>query len=59
MRLWYVLILWPNNIDYDFDALKMFVSTTSTQIYSALGRTDYSITRSPSPDTLIAIPVML
>jgi hypothetical protein len=47
------------NLDYDFDALKMFVSTTSTQIYSALGGTDYSINGQPFPDTLIAIPVVV
>jgi hypothetical protein len=46
-------------LDYDFDALKMFVSTTSTQIYSALGGTDYSINGQPFPDTLIAIPVVV
>jgi hypothetical protein len=47
------------NLDYDFDALKMFVSTTSTQIYSALGGTDYSINGQPFPDTLIEIPIVL
>jgi len=47
------------NLDYDFDALKMFVSTTSTQIYSALGGTDYSINGQPFPDTLITIPVVV
>jgi hypothetical protein len=47
------------NLDYDFDALKMFISTTSTQIYSALGGTDYSINGQPFPDTLIAIPVVV
>ena len=46
-------------LDYDFDALKMFVSTTSTQIYSALGGTDYSTNGQPFPDTLIAIPVVV
>jgi len=46
-------------LDYDFDALKMFVSTTSTQIYSALGSTDYSINGQPFPDTLINIPIVV
>lgn len=45
--------------DYDFDAVKMFTSTTNTQIYSALGGTNYTINGLPFPETLIEIPIVV
>ena len=46
-------------LDYDFDALKMFVSTTNTQIYSALNGTNYSINGQPFPENSIEIPIIV
>jgi hypothetical protein len=46
-------------VDYDFDAIKMFISTTSTQIYSSLGGTNYSINGLPFPDPSIEIPIVV
>lgn len=45
--------------DLDFDAIKMFISTTSTQIYSSLGGTNYSINGLPFPDPSIEIPIVV
>jgi hypothetical protein len=48
-----------SGVDYDFDAIKMFISTSSTQIYSSLGGTNYSINGLPYPDPSIEIPIVV
>lgn len=48
-----------SGLDYDFDALKLFVSTTSTQIYSSLSGTNYAINGQPFPEATIEIPVVV
>ncbi len=48
-----------SNLDYDFDAPKMFISDTKTQIWSSVGGTDYAINGLPFPDTFVEIPVVI
>jgi len=45
------------DFDYDFDAIKMFLSSTNTSIYSSLSGTDYAINGQPFPATFVEIPV--
>jgi parallel beta-helix repeat protein len=45
--------------DYDFDAVKMFISATKTQIWSSLSGTDYAINGQPFPETLMEIPIVI
>jgi len=46
-----------SDFDYDFDAMKMFLSSTKTSIYSSMGGTNYSINGQPFPETSTDIPV--
>jgi hypothetical protein len=46
-------------LDNDFDALKMFVSATTTSIYSSLSGTNYAINGQPFPETFIEIPIVI
>jgi len=48
-----------NGLDYDFDALKLFVSSASTQIYSSLGGVNYAINGQPFPDVSVKIPIVV
>jgi hypothetical protein len=48
-----------SDLDNDFDAVKMFISTTNTQIYSSLGGTDYAINGQPFPETFVEIPIVI
>jgi hypothetical protein len=48
-----------SGLDYDFDAVKMFISATTTQIYSALSGTDYSINGQPFPVASLEIPIVV
>jgi hypothetical protein len=43
--------------DYDFDAYKMFISTSKTMIYSTTEGTNYAINGQPYPETFIEIPL--
>jgi hypothetical protein len=45
--------------DYDFDAVKMFISDTKTQVWSSLSGTDYAINGQPFPETLVEIPIVV
>jgi hypothetical protein len=47
------------NLDNDFDGVKMFISTTNTQIYSSLGGVNYAINGQPFPSDSIEIPVVV
>jgi hypothetical protein len=46
-------------IDYDFDAIKMFVSSSSTQIYSKDSEINYIINGLPFPNTIVEIPIVV
>jgi len=46
-------------LDNNFDAVKMFPSTTKTAIYSKIGTTKYSINGQPFPDTFVEIPILV
>jgi hypothetical protein len=48
-----------SGLDYDYDAVKMFISSTSTQIYSSMGGVNYSINGLPYPDSSIVIPIVV
>jgi len=48
-----------SGLDYDFDMLKMFISTANTQIYSSYGGTNYSINGLPFPDSTLSIPIVV
>jgi parallel beta-helix repeat protein len=48
-----------SDLDYDFDALKMFISPTQTQTWTALSGTKYAINGLPFPETFIEIPVVI
>lgn len=48
-----------SNLDNDFDALKMFLSSTKTTIHTALGGTDYAINGQPFPESILEIPVVV
>ena len=48
-----------SGLDYDYDAVKMFLSTTNTQIYSTLAGTNYIVNGLPFPETLVEIPVTI
>ena len=44
-------------LDYDFDALKMFLSDDKISIYSYTGETKYAINGQPFPETEVDIPI--
>ncbi len=46
-------------LDNNFDAVKMFLGTTKTSIYSLLGTTKYSINGQPFPVSFVEIPVVI
>jgi len=46
-----------SELDNDFDAVKMFISSTRTQIWSSIGGVNYAINGLPFPDTLMEVPV--
>jgi len=46
-------------LDYDFDATKLFVSETSTQIYSSMSGVNYAINGQPLPDSSVEIPIVV
>ena len=48
-----------STLDNDFDALKMFLSSSITSIHTALGGTNYSINGQPFPESLLEIPVIV
>jgi len=47
-----------SDLDNDFDAVKMFISATRTQIYSSGGGTNYAINGQPYPETFVEIPIV-
>lgn len=46
-------------LDYDFDALKMFLSDNKISIYSYTGETKYAINGQPFPETEVEIPIVV
>jgi len=48
-----------SDLDNDFDAIKMFLSTTKTSIHTTFGGTDYAINGQPFPESLLEIPVVV
>jgi hypothetical protein len=46
-------------LDNDFDAIKMFLSSTKTTIHTSLDGTDYAINGLPFPETVVEIPVVV
>ncbi len=48
-----------SDLDNDFDALKMFLSSTKTSIYTSMGGVDYAINGQPFPATVFEIPVVV
>ncbi|MCE5348313.1 MAG: hypothetical protein LLG13_18760 [Bacteroidales bacterium] len=46
-----------SDLDYDFDAVKMFLSSAKTSIYTSMGGVDYAINGQPFPETITEIPV--
>lgn len=47
------------DLDNDFDGIKMFISTTNTQLYTALSGTNYAINGQPFPTDSVDIPVVV
>jgi hypothetical protein len=48
-----------STLDNDFDALKMFLSATTTSIYSSMSGTKYAINGQPFPATFVEIPIVV
>jgi hypothetical protein len=48
-----------SDLDFDFDAVKMGVSTTNTQIYSVSGNVQYAINGQPFPESSVEIPIVV
>jgi hypothetical protein len=48
-----------SGMDYDFDAVKLFVSSTSTQIYSSMSSINYAINGLPFPVSSVEIPIIV
>ena len=48
-----------SSFDYDFDAVKMFISPTGPSIYSSLDGIKYAINGLPFPDTFVEIPIVV
>jgi len=48
-----------SGIDYDFDAQKMFISETTTQIYTRLDGINYTINGLPFPESSVEIPIIV
>jgi hypothetical protein len=48
-----------SDFDLDFDAYKLQITSTETQIYSQLGGISYAINGLPFPDTFVEIPLVL
>jgi hypothetical protein len=46
-----------SGLDYDFDAVKMFLSADLLSIYSTMGGINFAINGLPFPETFIEIPV--
>jgi hypothetical protein len=46
-------------LDYDFDAIKMFLSDNKISIYSYTGETKYAINGQPFPETEVEIPLVV
>ncbi len=47
-----------SDLDNDFDAIKMFITSSKNQIYTSSGATDYAINGQPFPTTQLVIPVV-
>lgn len=48
-----------SSFDYDFDAVKMFISSTGPSIYSSLNGTKFAINGLPFPETFVEIPIVV
>jgi hypothetical protein len=48
-----------SGLDYDFDALKMFLSPDILSIYSSSAGSNFAINGLPFPDTFVEIPVVV
>jgi hypothetical protein len=48
-----------SDLDYDFDAIKMFLAPDIVSIYSLTTGTKYAINGLPFPDTFVEIPVVV
>jgi hypothetical protein len=48
-----------SDLDYDFDAVKMFSSSGRTQIYSSSGGINYIINGQPFPESFVEIPIVV
>ena len=48
-----------SDLDYEFDATKIFFSTSNVGIYSEMGGTKYAINGQPFPDPLVEIPIVV
>jgi|WetSurMetagenome_2_1015567.scaffolds.fasta_scaffold00270_17 parallel beta-helix repeat protein len=48
-----------SGLDYDFDAIKMFLSADIVSIYSTTSGTKYAINGIPFPETLVEIPLVV
>jgi hypothetical protein len=48
-------------LDYDFDAMKMFLSSSKNQIYSSLAGTNFAINGVPfpAPETFLEVPIVI
>ena len=47
-----------SDLDYDFDAIKMFITSTKNQIYTSVSGTDYTINGLPFPTAELVVPVV-
>ncbi len=48
-----------SDLDNDYDAIKMFLSSNKTSIYTSLEGTNYSINGLPFPESTLEIPVVV
>jgi len=48
-----------SDIDYDYDALKMFLASDIVSIYSSLSGIKYAINGLPFPETFVEIPIVV
>jgi hypothetical protein len=48
-----------SDLDNDFDAIKMFISESKTQIYSSMGGVNYAINGQPFPVNALEIPIVI
>jgi hypothetical protein len=48
-----------SDLDYDFDALKMFLASDNLSIYSSVSDSKYAINGQPFPETSVEIPIVV